>query len=777
MRTDAELLRAYAAAGDEPAFAELVSRHGAMVYRSCLRVLGDEHDAEESAQAVFVVLARKARSLREAGSLAAWLHGVARNISARHLRDRLQRARREEAAIMVRAAGGRDGGAGAGAESGRSEVLADLDREVAALPVAQRQAVILHYLEGLSHEQAAEAANCPRGTLSRRASEGLERLRQRLCGRGQVLGSAALVGLLGAEAAAAVPTTLLPSIVAVSKFAAAGAAGGTAGIVGAVGAQQAVALQLAEGAIKAMFWVKMKLAAAVLVGAAMAGAGGTAVIIAAAESPQAEAPKAGSPEPKSSVSEQGIGCQVVALLGGGKVTLSAGAEQGVRPRFELDVERDGKKVATLRITAVEPKSSTAELVSATGELKVGDKARTRFGTVLTQPPAEPEAAKPVMFGEKDNGSRVRMPAGQVFEIRLQGREAGTGWEFESLAEAKDQAARESGTIIDGKLFVRDSDILARERSTDFEPAAGATDQAIGTYIGRYRTLKPGVAVIRGVYVRPGGHGFSGLRGKTALRGEYKLTVEVVAAAPAAGGEAVNGIKLVLIPRKATHKLQETWEFDARAVNVRKEPLSLDYYDQRLRLEVRGPAGQVTQVPRTAIVRDARAIKKDGHFAVVAPGGEQDLSVSALPGLYVPGLPAIRLTPGSDKGDGSGGWPPIPAGDYRVKAVLENKGPDDTAEYGVRAEEWIGSVTSKEVVIRVLSPEGAGAEKPAAGAPGESKPNPDTRKGSSLKGLADSQEADGSWEPRSKADIAGGKVYTTALGALTLQIYPGFRPMY
>ena len=108
-------------------------------------------------------------------------------------------------------------------------MLQVLDRELAALSPLLRQAVVSRYLQGNSEKQAAERAGCPQGTLGRRASNGIAILRKRLAKRGVVVGGSALVGLLTSEASAAIPETLLPSILATVKAAAAAGGAGSGG--------------------------------------------------------------------------------------------------------------------------------------------------------------------------------------------------------------------------------------------------------------------------------------------------------------------------------------------------------------------------------------------------------------------------------------------------------------------------------------------------------------------------------------------------------------------
>ena len=86
MMSDARLLEWFVSERDESAeaaFEELMIRHGPMVFSVCRRVLQDPHDAEDAYQAVFLVLAKRAGSIRERDSVASWLFGVAHRVAAR----------------------------------------------------------------------------------------------------------------------------------------------------------------------------------------------------------------------------------------------------------------------------------------------------------------------------------------------------------------------------------------------------------------------------------------------------------------------------------------------------------------------------------------------------------------------------------------------------------------------------------------------------------------------------------------------------------------------
>src|SRR6266702_1506885 len=75
--TDGQLLEDYIRRRDETALEALVHRHGPMVWGVCRRVLGNHHDAEDAFQVTFLVLVRKAASIRSRGKAGNWLYGVA----------------------------------------------------------------------------------------------------------------------------------------------------------------------------------------------------------------------------------------------------------------------------------------------------------------------------------------------------------------------------------------------------------------------------------------------------------------------------------------------------------------------------------------------------------------------------------------------------------------------------------------------------------------------------------------------------------------------------
>ena len=100
MIDDMDLVRQYARCKSEEAFATLVSRHVNLVYSVALRQVRDAHLAEEITQTVFIILARKARSLTSKTVISGWLYRTARYASAKALTMQRRRQHREQEAYM-----------------------------------------------------------------------------------------------------------------------------------------------------------------------------------------------------------------------------------------------------------------------------------------------------------------------------------------------------------------------------------------------------------------------------------------------------------------------------------------------------------------------------------------------------------------------------------------------------------------------------------------------------------------------------------------------------
>jgi RNA polymerase sigma factor (sigma-70 family) len=251
--SDRELLERYAAkraesaeaaTAAEAAFTALVDRHGAMVWGVCRRVLGDVHLTEDAFQATFLVLIRKAGSVRVDGSLGRWLYGIARRVA---LRARTQAGRRDPRIGQVEPPSLDDPVGEVELLDLRSTVGEELDR----LPAKYRCPIELCHLQGMTYEQAARQLNWPVATIKSRLTQGRLRLRSRLVRRGlapSAVAAAMATGLTG-DAQAAAPLSLVQST---ARAAATHGAGGfPAGVT-----------DLTEGVLKMMIWHKLRLIAA-----------------------------------------------------------------------------------------------------------------------------------------------------------------------------------------------------------------------------------------------------------------------------------------------------------------------------------------------------------------------------------------------------------------------------------------------------------------------------------------------------------------------------------
>ena len=181
---DGELIKAVAE-GDPDALAVLYDRHAGALFSLCLRTLRDAEEAEEVLEDVFWQLWRQARQFDPTrGSALAYLVTLARSRAVDRLRARDRRVRLRSA-VPDSLLGESLLGASTIAPTPLQEALV-LERQarvrlaMAELPAAQREAVELSFLEGLSHPEISTRLGEPLGTIKTRIRNGLLRLRDSL---------------------------------------------------------------------------------------------------------------------------------------------------------------------------------------------------------------------------------------------------------------------------------------------------------------------------------------------------------------------------------------------------------------------------------------------------------------------------------------------------------------------------------------------------------------------------------------------------------------------
>ncbi|HMC64674.1 MAG TPA: sigma-70 family RNA polymerase sigma factor [Gemmataceae bacterium] len=287
---DARLLERFIRDRDEAAFEALLRRHGPMVLGVCRRLLSNPCDVEDAFQVTFLVLVRKARSMRRRDLLAQWLYGVAYRTA---LKARSQATRRQ---VCERSVAVPDEPADSN-ETLTRDLREVLDLEVSRLPEKYRVPVVLCYLEGRTFEEAAAQLGWPAGTVSGRLARAREMLRKRLTRRGLAFPAGLLTAATAANASAIVPAALVQSTVQAAALVAAGKA-----------AISTSTVALLEGVLQAMFWSKVKnaVAAILVVGVLAIGAGVVSYPTWAARQPEekkAEEKKAAAPAPEAKAEE------------------------------------------------------------------------------------------------------------------------------------------------------------------------------------------------------------------------------------------------------------------------------------------------------------------------------------------------------------------------------------------------------------------------------------------------------------------------------------------
>ncbi len=271
---DRQLLEDFAGSRDEAAFAALVSRHGPMVLSVCRGVLGDAHAAEDAFQATFLVLARKAGSIRHRKSAGGWLCQVARRVALRARARAADRLERERGAVAMSSAE-------PWLDLSLRELRSAVHEEVGRLPEKYRTPVVLCHLEGKTQEEAARLLGVSGGAIKGRLERGRQRLRVRLSRRGLALPAGLFAAAL-AKAAEVVPERLVQTVLRTALAAGPGLAG--------------VSVEVLDLAREATITMASKLKIATVFLIAALGVGGTIGYPAlTARDGEAPAPKAAAP--------------------------------------------------------------------------------------------------------------------------------------------------------------------------------------------------------------------------------------------------------------------------------------------------------------------------------------------------------------------------------------------------------------------------------------------------------------------------------------------------
>ena len=211
---DIAALRQYAG-GDESAFNVLFERHVHLVYSTALRQVRNPSHAEEITQAVFILLARKAKSLSPKTVLSGWLYQAARLTTASLIKREIRRERREQEVYMQTLT-----------EPDTSlweQISPLLDDAMGCLREQDRNAIVRRFFENRTPQEVAAAMRLNEVTARKRVSRALEKLRKFFAKRGVVSTAAIIAGMISAHSVQAAPAEVTKAATALAM-----AKGGTA---------------------------------------------------------------------------------------------------------------------------------------------------------------------------------------------------------------------------------------------------------------------------------------------------------------------------------------------------------------------------------------------------------------------------------------------------------------------------------------------------------------------------------------------------------------------
>jgi RNA polymerase sigma factor (sigma-70 family) len=235
---DMDLVRQFAQSNSDEAFTTLVRRHVNLVYSVALRRLGNPHEAEEVTQAVFIILARKAASLREGIILSGWLYQTARLTSANFQRAASRRLYREQEAFMQFAEN-------SDSDSSWQRLSPFLEEAMARLGQKERDAVVLRFFENRTVREVASALGLEEAAAQKRINRATDKLRVFFSRRGIQVSAAVLLASIGTHAVQAAPAELTTKLAT------------TAILKGAIFSSST--LTLIKTTLKLMAWTKAKI--------------------------------------------------------------------------------------------------------------------------------------------------------------------------------------------------------------------------------------------------------------------------------------------------------------------------------------------------------------------------------------------------------------------------------------------------------------------------------------------------------------------------------------
>lgn len=202
--SDAALLRRFVREGRQAAFSQLVARYSRLVYSTCLRDTQNPAVAEDAAQAVFLLLARKAPALGGEGSLAGWLYQTARLVSRNAAQQETRARLREQRLGQYVAVEGPEGDAG---NDLWDQLEPALHAALDALGRQEREAVLLRFYDDRSLKETGAALGLSEDAARMRVTRAVEKMRRHLVRAGVALPAAALAGLLTEKSVHAAPAS------------------------------------------------------------------------------------------------------------------------------------------------------------------------------------------------------------------------------------------------------------------------------------------------------------------------------------------------------------------------------------------------------------------------------------------------------------------------------------------------------------------------------------------------------------------------------------------